>query len=291
MGCGFHAFQKEIHPGFPVAGGADAVEQVVIHRAVRFEVEGKIEQRLCKQTTVVQEQGDEEAAEAAIAIEKRMNGLELHMGERGFDQHGQAGGFVVEEGFERGHAGLDLWRRGRNEAGVTRAGASDPILAAAKLSGLFVAASAFGHEDGVHFTKEAVGEREAFAQAGHAVIQGRDVVRHLDDIIHWTAGHFLQFEKQKVGERGLGALDLRRKNGFAADIGVKEEVGIREQRADTVQPPHSQGGSLQQQLPLASDFKRRIRRQCVRNERADRLPGSGCGEIVACGVPNHCANL
>jgi hypothetical protein len=246
MGCCFHAFQKEIHPGFPVAGGADAVEQVVIHRAVRFQVEGKIEQRLCKQATVVQEQGDEEAAEAAIAIKKRVNGLELHMGQRGFDQHGQADGFFVEEGFQRGHAGLDLWRRGRNEAGVAWTGASDPILATAKLSRLFVAASAFGHEDGVHFTKQAVGEREAFAQAGHAVIQSRDVVGHLDDIIHRTAGHFFQLEKQKVGERGLCAFDLRRKNGFAPDIGVEEKVGIRKERADTVQPPQSQGSPLQQ---------------------------------------------
>ena len=36
VGGGFHAFQKEVHPGFPVSRGSDAVEEFVINRAVLF---------------------------------------------------------------------------------------------------------------------------------------------------------------------------------------------------------------------------------------------------------------
>jgi hypothetical protein len=85
VGGGFHAFQKKVHPGFPVSRGSDAVEQIVIHGAVFFEEEGEIEQGLREKAAMVEQQGNEQAAEATIAVEKRMDGLELHMGQSGFE--------------------------------------------------------------------------------------------------------------------------------------------------------------------------------------------------------------
>jgi hypothetical protein len=120
---------------------------------VFFEEEGEIEQGLCKEAAMVEQQGNEQASKATIAVEKRMDGLELHMSQRGFEQEGQTCIILMKEGFQCSHAGFDFLRRWRDETGIPRPGAPDPILAAAKLAGLFVTATAFGHESGVHFAQ------------------------------------------------------------------------------------------------------------------------------------------
>ncbi len=70
-----HAFEKKVHPRLPVAGGADAVEQFVIQRAMLFEIQREIKERLGKQTAMVQQQNDKQAAEPSVAIEKGMDGF------------------------------------------------------------------------------------------------------------------------------------------------------------------------------------------------------------------------
>ena len=102
---------------------------------------------------MVEQQGNEQATEATVAVEKRMDGLKLHMGQSGFEQDGQTSVILVEEGFQCGHAGFDRLRRWWHKTGIPWPGASDPILASAKLAGLLVATTAFGHEGGVHFAE------------------------------------------------------------------------------------------------------------------------------------------
>ena len=84
---------------------------------------------------------DQEPPDATIAVQKRVDGLELHLGERGFDERRQAVVRGMDEALERGHAMLDVLRRGRNEAGGAGASAADPVLAAAELAGLPVSAA------------------------------------------------------------------------------------------------------------------------------------------------------
>ena len=45
----------------------------------------------------MEQQGDEQTAKTTITVEKRMDGLELDVSERGFDQQGHAGGIIVEK--------------------------------------------------------------------------------------------------------------------------------------------------------------------------------------------------
>ena len=56
---------------------------------------------------MVEEECNEQAAQASVAIEKRVDRLGLHVGERGLEQQGEATGVVLEEKLqsERSSAG------------------------------------------------------------------------------------------------------------------------------------------------------------------------------------------
>ena len=101
-----------------------------------FEVEGEVEERLPEDAFRAQQEGDEEAAQPAISIQKRVNGFELDVGEGGFEQGPCLNWVVVEEFFHGSHAIEHSIRRGRDEAGISRAAAADPVLTAAELSWL-----------------------------------------------------------------------------------------------------------------------------------------------------------
>jgi hypothetical protein len=48
-----HAFEEKIHPRFPFALLADAVEEFVINGAVFLEIQGEVKQRLGEEAAVV----------------------------------------------------------------------------------------------------------------------------------------------------------------------------------------------------------------------------------------------
>ena len=286
-----HAFQKEIHPRLPVARGADAVEEFVIRGAVFLQVEREVEERLGEQPAVVEQERDEEAAETAIAIEEGVDGLELDVGERGLQQEGQAAGVVMQELFQRAHARLNLLGRGRDEVGIAGAGAADPVLAAAELAGLFFIAAALRHEGGVHFAEETVREREAFANARHAVLQGGDVIGDFHHVVERHAWSLGQLKEQEVGEGRLRALDLRGEHGLAPDVRVEKKMRVRQQGADAVQPSNGECGALQKQLPGTGDFQGWHGRQWRRHKSTHLLAPFGRGVIGAGGGAVHGAKL
>ncbi|CAH1076131.1 hypothetical protein NTG1052_290004 [Candidatus Nitrotoga sp. 1052] len=148
-----HTFEEKVDPGFPVAIGAHPVEQLVIQGAMLFEIQTQVQQRLREQAALMQQQRDEQAAEPAISIEKGVDGFKLHMRQSSLDQHGGCIGWLVDELFQRCHAGFHFLRRGRHEAGIAGAGAADPALAAAKVPRRFVAAATARHEVDMHFAQ------------------------------------------------------------------------------------------------------------------------------------------
>ena len=85
-----------------------------------FEIKTQIMERLSEQSTPMQEKRDEQTSEPAIAVEERMDRLELHMGQGSLDQQRQARGVFVEKRFQIGHARLDLAGRWWHEVGLTR---------------------------------------------------------------------------------------------------------------------------------------------------------------------------
>ena len=99
-----------MQPAVPVAVRADAHQTAVVVVAVTFDVFGQIQQRLRQPAAFDQEQGDEQAADAAVAVEKGMDRFEMLVHQRALDQVGQfAAG--VNEGFPGRQSVVHLLRR------------------------------------------------------------------------------------------------------------------------------------------------------------------------------------
>ena len=165
------AAQEELEPGLPVAVVPHGVEQPVVLGPVLLEVEAQVEQRLAEHAGVAEEQRDQQPPDAAVAVEEGVDGLELHVRERRLDEHRQVVAVVVQEALQGGHAVGDGRVRRRHEDGVAGARAADPVLAAAELARVLVAAAAAREQLGVDLAHEARAQREAAAQAREAVLQ------------------------------------------------------------------------------------------------------------------------
>src|SRR5260370_40712817 len=69
--------QEEFQPGFPIALHPHAVEKVIVDAAVLLEIEAEIENRFASDTGGAQQQRVYGPANAAISVQKRVNGIEL----------------------------------------------------------------------------------------------------------------------------------------------------------------------------------------------------------------------
>jgi hypothetical protein len=85
--------------------------------------------------------------------------------------------------------------------------------------------------------EETIGKGEAAAQPLDAMIQRGHMIRYLDHIVQGNSWNFLQLEEEKVGERGLGSLDLRGEDRLLTDVHVEKEVCVGKKRGYAVQPP------------------------------------------------------
>lgn len=65
-----------------------------------LEVQADVEQRCPEQSVVVKQEGDEQAAHPAVAVEEWMDRLELDVGQPGADQGGQLGTRLVQEALQ-----------------------------------------------------------------------------------------------------------------------------------------------------------------------------------------------
>ena len=141
------AFEEEIDPGFPVALLAHAIEQLVVAAAVLLEEQAQIEQRLLQHASLDQHQHDQQPAQATIAVQKRVDGLELHVGQGGPHQHRQGVRTIwsaMDEVLQLAHARTYQPLRRWHEAGVARPGAADPLLTAPELAGQPIGSAAPG---------------------------------------------------------------------------------------------------------------------------------------------------
>ena len=92
---------KEVEPRFPVALQAHAVQQFVVRLAMGLEEEAEIKQGLARHLALAEQQGDQEATEAAVAFEERVNGFKLHMRQGRLEKERRGLRLVMEEQFQR----------------------------------------------------------------------------------------------------------------------------------------------------------------------------------------------
>ena len=115
----------------------------------------------------------------------------------------------MKRALERRHQVIDERGRWRHEVRVAGPGAADPVLRSPEIAGLLLASATAREQLFVHLANQAIREREAAAEPAHPVLQSGDIVRHLHDVVERHAGCLFELEEQKVGQGGLGPLDLR----------------------------------------------------------------------------------
>ena len=91
-------------------------------------------------------------------------------------------------------------------------------------------------------------------QPGHAVFEGGYVIGDLHNVVEGYARRLVELEEQQVGQGRLGALDLAGEHRLAPDVGVEEQVGVREQSGDAVQPPAGEQGPFQRALTRTGEI-------------------------------------
>ncbi len=173
-----------------------------------------------------------------------MNRFELGACETRLQERGHPDGIIVQELLQRAHAVDDLVGRRGHVDRIPRAGAANPVLRAAELPGLLLTPAPFAEENPVDFPKQPQREGKALVQPLQAVIQRCDIVGHLDDIVHRDAGHFLALIEEKIRERGLRPLNLRRENRFFPDVEIQRQLRIRQKLGDAIEPTERPIGPL-----------------------------------------------
>ena len=169
-----------------------------------------------------------------------MDRFELVMQQRAADQERQLRILVVKVALPLTQGIGKLIDRRGNETRSGRAvvGRGDPVLAPAELPGGSFLTSDTLHENLVHLLYQPKREREAPLESGKPVIECRDVVADLTDVIArcFTAEGGLQH----LGHGRLSALDARTRHSLTGDVGVDQQMGIGQQPTSPRQA--TQGG-------------------------------------------------
>ena len=118
------ATEKEPDPRHQVALLAGEEQMVVVLAAMLLEVGREVEQRLWQCLAQYEHERDHQSADAAVAVEERMDDLELVVSDGELDQEREFG--LVEEAFEVGERVVHLVGRRRDEDGVVERAAAEP---------------------------------------------------------------------------------------------------------------------------------------------------------------------
>jgi hypothetical protein len=81
-----HALQEEDQPRLPRPVVPDCLEGRVVLLTVLLEPEAEIEERAPQEAPLVQEERDEEPTDTTVAVEERVDGLELRMEHAALDE-------------------------------------------------------------------------------------------------------------------------------------------------------------------------------------------------------------
>ena len=141
--------------------------------------QAEVQQRLTQHPGIVQKESDEQSSNPAVPVQERVNGLELHVGKCCSKQFGKTIVLRIEEAFERGHAVGDRRVGRRNEDGVSRSRAADPVLRFPEISGHLRTAPSRREQYAMDFAQEANREGQAIAEQPQPVFEGGDITSEI----------------------------------------------------------------------------------------------------------------
>src|SRR5690606_27894055 len=114
--------QKEAYPVVQVVGDTNPHQCIVVAGAIAFEEIRQIQRRLGQQTVADEIQRNEQTADSPVAIQKRVDGLELVMTDGGTDQVRYCNLFVVPKLLQFTHECRNALMMRRDEGGIDQAG-------------------------------------------------------------------------------------------------------------------------------------------------------------------------
>ena len=173
----------------------------------------------------------------AVAVEERVDGLELHVRERRLDERRRRLGLVVEEALERA-AGSPAARR---PAAARRPRCPAACRRSTPASGAPRPASCRGRADGraAPRASRAAGACDSGSpprSSFEPVLQRRHAAAHLARILDRHARLLVDLVEQQIGERRLRALDLRGEHRLLAHEAVEQQRRVRQVGGDRVEP-------------------------------------------------------
>jgi hypothetical protein len=127
------AAQEKLKPTVDVPALANGLQGGHIVVAIPFKVGGEVQQRLIEDVLLDEVEDDQEAAEAAVAVQERVDRLELEVGEGAPNEEREIH-VLVQKRLEIVERILEEISRRRHEKRVGGVGSADPVLATAKLA-------------------------------------------------------------------------------------------------------------------------------------------------------------
>ena len=258
-------------------------EPPVVLGAVALEEEAEVQQRMRQQLPVLEQQRDQQTADAAVAIEIRVDGLELHVREADAHQRrklvvgmevllevAQQPGQLLRAVAARTRRCRAACRRSSSGCGGSRRAACWHRARRASGAGGPRSAGAWKAAD----LSEASWRARTSARRGSCRLPPRR---------RWARSSSLASNWSRSVKRGLRAFDLRGEHGFLAHEAVEEPVERRAPSRPRARDERAPARPREAARPIRGRVCWVPRRQLVRHERGDLL---ACGEsalVLACG--------
>ena len=174
----------------------DNAQQREYRRGV-YEIEAQLEQGLPKYFPFAQEQRNQQTA---VAIQKRMDGLELHVGRSSLEECRGRFRMVAQEQLQFSHTLHNLLVRWGTKAALP-GGCRRSNFEIREIRPASDYPQSLGKQYGMHLLYQTQRARKPFGQPRKVMVQDCHIVAHLPDIIRRHTGRHVRFKKKKVGER------------------------------------------------------------------------------------------
>ena len=235
-----------------------------------------------------EEQRDEQPAQAAVALEERVDGLEALVHERALHERREAGALAEERGPTRRAP-----RASRAPAGARRPPSRWWSPAVRSSSGRVrnspgvQAASRTPRSSRSCSSSTSLRAERHLRQALDAVLQRRHVVAHLAQVLaQLEVGRRRDLVEEQVDERGRRALDARREHGLLAQERRDEDLRVA--------PPAGEAGELAERRVRGGQALGELRRERQRGRqrrRHERRVAALGGHQVAAGRLTECRRV
>src|SRR5450631_3770320 len=222
---------------------------------------------------MLEQQGNEQPTDTAIAVEVRMDGLKLNMRQPDANQRRQPT-FRMKILLKVRQERRQLLGWGGNEYGVARACPANPVLPAANFAWLLIGAADSAHQTTMSLIQQTNGDRQpASAPDLRSCIFNRvEVVADLMYVLDGSFGCLFRFVLEKVYECGLSTFNLRGDDCLFAHKGIDKPVERRHHFAGYLEAPKRMLRAGERRGKFSAHAQRRVtRRKRVRDKRCDGL--------------------